>query len=318
MEYKLHDYFLGKLSGEEKENLFGVLKTDFALRKRFIELQHTYSTANMLPAADDEEYARKGMSELRARVRAKNLRRTYLRISRYAAAVVVAATVGIGLTRYLSAPEKLEYAETPAGKRMELLLSDGTKVWLAPCSKLVYPATNKGKVRGVELTGEALFDVAHDADAPFEVRSGDFNVTVLGTVFNISAYGDSFEATLVEGAVEVYSTTCPEEKITLRPNQYARSNGGRLESGETDASWALGLQKGIYNFENMTFGEIVAKLEVWYDVDIEILDRKLEYERFAAKFREGDDIETILRALQKTSEFEFRRDASGAISIYVE
>jgi ferric-dicitrate binding protein FerR (iron transport regulator) len=318
MEQKLHNYFIGKLSGKDKSDLFTAIENDVVLKERFIELQNIYATAGMLPVPGDEECARKGMSELRDIKRRKSLRRIYIRISRYAAAILLTAVVATGLVRYMSRADRVEYAEAvaPVGKRMELSLSDGTKVWLAPCSKLVYPVKFSRKQRTVELSGEALFDVTSDAKTPFEVHSDDYNVRVLGTVFNVSSYNDVFETTLIEGSVEVYNSSRGEDKITLRPNQQAYLSEGMLAGREVDASQALYLQNGIYNFHDITLGEIMSKLEVWYGVTINIADHELMNAPFAAKLREGDDIDTILRALQKTSGFRFRYEEPDTISIY--
>jgi ferric-dicitrate binding protein FerR (iron transport regulator) len=317
MENKLNEYFLGILPESEKECLFAELENNATLRERFIKLQNNCSLVDLLPVAKDDIRVAEGLTALRELRRRRALRGSYIRFARYAAAILLVAAVGAGIVRYSAVSRKIEYAEAtaPTGKRMELTLPDGTKVWLAPRSKLVWPVEFSGTARSVELMGEALFDVVSDAQNPFEVKSGNFSVRAVGTMFDTSSYENSFETTLVEGIVEVYETSRPEEKITMSPNHRVCLNEGRLEYTEADPAEALGLQRGVYQFHDISFGDIVAKLATWYGVEVEILDPELKNEQFSAKFREADDIKTILKALQKTSGFDLRFDESGKIVI---
>ena len=93
----------------------------------------------------------------------------------------------------------------PAGQRAELLLADGTKVWLNSRSKLKFPDRFQKDARKVELDGEGYFEVTHQEEAPFTVHTSKYDVKVLGTEFNVKAYKDKeqFETSLLKGSVEV-------------------------------------------------------------------------------------------------------------------
>ena len=95
----------------------------------------------------------------------------------------------------------------PAGQRAELVLPDSTRVWLNANSKLVYSTSFKEGIRQVELDGEAYFDVKHNGDNPFVVRTKSMNVTVLGTEFNVSAYSgiEEFKYCIIERKCRVES-----------------------------------------------------------------------------------------------------------------
>ncbi len=328
MENTIYEYLLGTISESEKKRLFEALEADPGLRARLVELQNDFALADVVSAPGDADTAARGLSELKARAGIKTgtatepetgrsrMRRVYGWTAKRVAVAAVVLALGAGVAAILNHrggedARRLTHITAPTGKRMEVMLSDGTKVWLAPGSSLRYPAKFSGRQRVVELSGEGLFDVATDRRNPFEVRSGEFSVRALGTMFTTSSYRGSFETTLIEGVVEVYERANPEGKITMRPNHRVRLGNGRLECSEVDAEEALGLQKGIYNFHDVTFGEIMARLEVWYGVEIAILDDTIAGRLFSAKFRESDDIETILKALQRTSWFEFAR-TSGA------
>jgi ferric-dicitrate binding protein FerR (iron transport regulator) len=320
MKNLLQKYFQGTISPEDKRKLFEELEQNPTLGERFVEMQHNLAREAMKPAPGDEAIANEGLVKLYKIKRRGEMRRKCLFFSRCAAAVLIVMAAGAWLVLRTPRSETIELAEVtaPAGERMELQLPDGTKVWLAPRSTLIRPVEFSGPERTVELAGEALFDVAHNAEKPFEVHSGGFTVRVLGTVFSTSSYGGEFETVLVEGAVEVSNNTGPGsgQTVTLRPGQRAWMEAGRLESEDIDTSATLGLQKGIYEFDNVPLGEITARLSVWHDVGIEFSDPGLASKRFCAKFRDGDDLETILKALGTTGGFDFSRDASGAISIH--
>ena len=107
----------------------------------------------------------------------------------------------------------------PAGQRVELVLEDGTRVWLNSKSKLTYPTSFGKKEREVILDGEGYFEVTKNEKAPFIVKTHKYDIKVLGTTFNISAYQNklsAFETSLLEGAVEVFSSNNTEH-VSLTP-----------------------------------------------------------------------------------------------------
>jgi ferric-dicitrate binding protein FerR (iron transport regulator) len=315
MEQMIQDYFRGILSPENRQKLFEELDKNPALKARFVEAQHARLREAMRPTEGDEAVAREGLVKLARLKRRSEMRRNYIVFSRYAAAVLLFVAIGAGILKYTFDPKTVEMAEAtaPAGKRMELQLADGTKVWLAPRSTLIYPVEFSKREREVEIVGEALFDVTPNAKKPFEVHSGDFTVRVLGTMFSTSSLGGEFETVLISGAVEVSHDS--GEAVKLQPGERAWMENGTLETGQIDLTTALDLQSGVYSFERTPLAEIVSRLAVWHGVEIRIDDPTLAEELFCAKFRDGDDIDTILRALQRTGNFDFSRDPSGAISI---
>jgi ferric-dicitrate binding protein FerR (iron transport regulator) len=315
MEQILHDYFRGILSPENRQKLLTELEKNPALKARFIEMQHARLRDAMKPTVGDEAIAKEGLVKLARLKRRSEMRRNYIVFSRYAAAVLLFVAIGTGIFKLTLDPKTVEMAEAtaPAGKRMELQLADGSKVWLAPRSTLIYPVEFSKRKREVEVIGEAMFDVTPNAKKPFSVRSGDFTVKVLGTVFSTSSLGGEFETVLISGAVEVSHERAGAVK--LQPGERAWMENGTLETEHIDLTKALDLQSGVYVFERTPLAEIVARLAVWHGVEIRIDDPTLAEELFCAKFRDGDDIDTILRALQRTGNFDFSRDAAGMISI---
>ena len=147
-------------------------------------------------------------------------------VLRYAAAIVGVMVLAAGLAYWFrNKAEELVVASAAHGQVREMLLPDGTKVWLNQSSVLKYPRAFEGKERHVYLDGEAYFEVARNHEKPFMVKSPAMDVRVLGTSFNIKCRPDnSFaETTLIEGEVEVKDKS-DKGRITLLPGQKAVLN----------------------------------------------------------------------------------------------
>lgn len=198
-----------------------------------------------------------------------------------------------------STVEELAYntLTVPYGKRFDVVLSDGTHVFLNAGTSLRYPVKFiKGKNRLVYLKGEAFFDVVKDADHPFVVNVDELNVRVLGTTFNISSYPEDMliNTTLVEGSVTVYENGDPYSTSTsslLKPGYKAEwnKNDKNISIEETNVALHTAWVKGKIVFRHLAFKSIVKKLERHYNVVITNHNKILDDEFFTASF----DIETI-------------------------
>lgn len=195
--------------------------------------------------------------------------------------------------------EELAYNKltVPYGKRFDVVLSDGTHVFLNAGTSLRYPVKFiKGKNRQVYLKGEAFFDVVKDANHPFVVNVDELNVRVLGTTFNISSYPEDMliNTTLVEGSVTVYENGGPFHTSTsslLKPGYKAEwnKNDKNISIEETNVALHTAWVKGKIVFRHLPFKSIVKKLERHYNVVITNNNKILDDEFFTASF----DIETI-------------------------
>ena len=185
----------------------------------------------------------------------------------------------------------------PYGKRFDIVLSDGTHVFLNSGTSLKYPVKFlKGKKRIVFLDGEAYFDVAKDVNHPFIVRTDELQVQALGTQFNVSSYGedDFINTSLVEGSVAVYGneeTYNASTSSVLEPGYKAKWNKGdqQISIKEVDVELCTAWLNDKVVFRHMKFQEIIKKLERHYDVEIINQNQQLANELFTASF----DIETI-------------------------
>jgi transmembrane sensor len=159
---------------------------------------------------------------------------------------------------------------TPRGGQYQVVLPDGTKVWLNSASSLKYPTVFDGTSRHVELTGEAYFEVAKNSRSPFIVRAAGLQVAVLGTAFNLMAYADeeNIRTTLVNGAVRLIG---PKGAQVLKPGEQ-----GSLDEKEQhfmvtrpDLDEVLAWKEGEFKFSGQSIRTIMRQMARWYDVEIE-------------------------------------------------
>jgi transmembrane sensor len=178
--------------------------------------------------------------------------------------------------------------EAPAGSRIHIKLSDGTKVWLNHGSMLKYPYRFKGKSRDVYLTGEAYFEVAHNDKVPFNVTTDRLMVKAIGTTFNVSAYSDDdvVETTLIDGKVIVIEKNNTDKSIELSPGEWLKfdfnKNEYSLTKGSTEKHTAW--KDGLLVFKNDGLDVIAKKIARWYDIDVEITNEKVKEITLTATF----------------------------------
>jgi transmembrane sensor len=196
---------------------------------------------------------------------------------------------------------------TPLGGQYQVILPDGTHVWLNAGSSLQFPAAFTGKQRNVTLKGEAYFEVAKNKQKPFIVAANNVNVQVLGTHFNVMAYDNepAIKTTLLEGSVKV--TTLHSSGL-LHPNQLASipAGGGNIAVTDTDTEKEVAWKNNLFWFNSADIHYIMKQLARWYDVDI-------QYEGNVAKQFSGTlprnlSAVKLLKILEQTGGVHFKID----------
>lgn len=159
---------------------------------------------------------------------------------------------------------------TPRSGQYQLILPDGSKVWLNNVSSLRYPTSFVGDKRIVELTGEAYFEIAKDPSKPFLVQTKEETVEVLGTSFNIMAYEDegNIRTTLLNGAVRVKAGNA---SVLLKPDEQAKFNSteGMKVLKDVPSQDIVSWKNGFFYFGRASLKEVMRQLARWYDVDVE-------------------------------------------------
>ena len=200
----------------------------------------------------------------------------------------------------------LHAVEVPVGGEFDLILSDGTRVWLNSDTKFRFPTRFSGETREVYVEGEAYFVVSKNAECPFIVHTGGTQVKVLGTEFNLSAYpGERVVTTLAKGKVEVGDGT---NKVNLQPGEQAICNTSvnNIEVRTVDVSLYSSWLKGVFEFENLSLREIATQLSRWYGVVFEFEDAGSGERRFTGGIKKYIPLYQSLDILEKTTDVMFK------------
>ena len=193
----------------------------------------------------------------------------------------------------------------PKGGEYQVVLADGTKVWLNSASRLIYPQSFMGKERRVVLSGDAFFDVAHDAERPFIVETSRMNVKVLGTRFNVNDYDDNEEVstTLVNGSVEIFSGG--QQAFRLVPGEQAYGKENELEKREVNVRLYTSWIDGKFLFNNTELEEIAKQISRWYDVEIFFSSENVKKVRFTGAIVKFKPLDDLVRMIESTSQVRF-------------
>lgn len=186
---------------------------------------------------------------------------------------------------------------TPKGGQYQIILPDGSKVWLNAESSLKYPAAFTGKERAVTLTGEAYFEVAENKDKPFEVAVNGMEVQVLGTHFDVMAYENekAVTTTLLEGKVKVIQGSNSE---LLKPGQAANFDkiSQSLSVAAANTEQAIAWKNGYFDFRDATLKAVMRQLSRWYDVEVQY-QGEIPVRRFTGEAPRNLNLSDVLKIL---------------------
>lgn len=213
---------------------------------------------------------------------------------------------------------------TPNGGEYQLILPDGTKVWLNAASTLRYPVRFTGDLRTVELTGEAYFEVKHTKISrtalPFVVKTVSQEVEVLGTHFNVKAYPEEniTKTTLVEGSVRVSipsSGNQPAAANILKPNQQSiiKSGNHHISVAQTDPTNAIAWKNGNFAFHDNDITEVMNTISRWYNVEVEYEGGPPQNKIFGGTISKFESFEKLLETIALTGTVRFRIEGRRVI-----
>lgn len=196
---------------------------------------------------------------------------------------------------------KMEYntLSNPRGSKViNMDLTDGSKVWLNAGSSLTYPVVFMGSERKISVTGEAYFEVAHDASRSFIVTNGNMNVAVLGTHFNVNAYeddGDDVKVTLLKGSVKVNN-----ENTTglLKPGQQAVVTKEIKVVNDVNLDLVMAWKNGYFQFDNASLQIVLKEVSRWYDVNV-VYEGKNHPRQFLGEIQRDLNLSEMLKILER-------------------
>ncbi|MDJ1480662.1 DUF4974 domain-containing protein [Cytophagaceae bacterium YF14B1] len=222
---------------------------------------------------------------------------------------------------------------TKPGEKKKVKLPDNTWVWLNSGSSLSYPDVFRDSLRIVRLSGEAHFDVTHNADQPFIVETNQLSVRVLGTVFNVKAYAKDkkTETALIRGSVLVKVHDLPNRKVVLHPSeklvvypkmkmdtgsdstlQLEKINHTESANSVVETDWT----QNRLSFTNESFEQIAADMERWYGVKITFENEEIKQSRFTGSVSSRTSLWTVLETLKLTRQFSYKKMKDNLLHIY--
>ncbi len=247
----------------------------------------------------------------------------------FKAAAVFILAIGLSalwnLFQNINAPANdIKYCEiiVPTGEKSQVILADGTNVWINSGSHFKYPVNFGSKSREVFLSGEAYFDVTKQKGKTFVVNTRDVRVNVIGTAFDVKCYPNETKTltTVVRGLVRVENIS-NNEKVYLKPYQMATvkiKNDQKLENIEpvkdntqvevrkVNPENIICWKDHLLVFYDESLEEMALKMERWYNLKIVILDEKLKKERFNGKFVKNETISQVLEAIKLTTPIKYK------------
>jgi ferric-dicitrate binding protein FerR (iron transport regulator) len=193
--------------------------------------------------------------------------------------------------------ESYNVLKTPIAGQYQIILPDGTHVWLNNASQLRYPVAFSGKERSVQLSGEAYFEVAPDKARPFMVQVSGQKVQVLGTAFNLSAYPEekTIRTVLVSGSVKV---SMGQSVVVLRPSEESVNEGARLLVRSANTRIATAWINGFFNFDNASAVEVFTQLARWYGIRV-IYPDGIPSKRFDGRIDRENTFSQVAALLEK-------------------
>ncbi len=215
-----------------------------------------------------------------------------------------------GEIAYRGGSSEIQYntLSNPRGSKViNLVLADGSRVWLNTASSLRYPTSFSGNERKVEITGEAYLEVAHNPAMPFIVSKGNTNIKVLGTHFNVNAYDDesTLNVTLLEGSVSVSAKSDQHPKVIKAGEQAAVNKDGNIEVNySVDLNDVMAWKNGIFSFKGADMQSLMKEVSRWYDVNV-VFEKAID-EKFYAEVSRNTSVSTLLTMLEATKAVHFK------------
>ncbi len=290
-------YFEGPISPDEERELFAFIAAAPENAARMREWEEEWKREH-IPSLSVLDSLGLLKAKIRKRDGAMLNRRRWLR---FTAAAAVLILISAFTTRYimrLETPEQLFSVQAPQGTNSRISLPDGTQVWLNAGSTLSYKSDFNRSSRDIDLSGEAYFEVARNAELPFRVEARGCRFTVLGTKFNISAYDSEPEvlAALMEGSLRFESARDREKMMPGDLVTYdCATKQARREQVDADQyrSWI----DGVIRYDAITLPALLRRLAREYDVEIDLRTAAFDNKTFRISLTEAQDIHSIMVAL---------------------
>lgn len=223
---------------------------------------------------------------------------------------LVAQSGQVAYTESDQAEAEINRLLVPRGGEYQMVLADGTQVWLNSESELVFPTAFNGDVRSVEVSGEAYFEVSPNKNKPFIVQTSGQQIQVLGTAFNVRNYTEEEQVvtTLVEGSIALTSDHADQESMQLNPGEQTVLDfiHGTISKQLVDVGEFISWKNGEYLFKSKPLVDVMTELARWYDLEIEFGDSSIEQSLVTGKFKRANSFNAFVDLLDKIEVAHFK------------
>lgn len=212
--------------------------------------------------------------------------------------------------------KKINQLVVPKGRRTHITFSDGTSMYVNAGTRVIYPSVFDKDKREIRVEGEVYLEVIPDSSRPFIVRTGNFDVKVLGTAFNISAYKTDEAAfvVLVNGKVEI--ETAGNEKVILKPNQLFNMDAAGIRTEEVDVSKYICWKENAFLLENDKIGDVLIRLSRYYGITV-TCEEEIYDVAISGKLDLRNDIEDVINLLMQPTYLQYRRNPDGTYHVFL-
>lgn len=304
----------GEASYDEKQQLKQILLESKEHTLMYNQLKEYWNADVKLNKTNEESFEAGVMAQINfePEIRKSKFNLIYLRTASVAAVVFFVMTCGLAYL-YTAQPNEV-YTYSAQTVPVEYLLEDGTKVTLNKNSSLTYSSNFGKERRDVKLNGEAFFKVTKDKTKPFAVEALGTKTVVLGTSFNVRANAETNEVstTLIEGSVNFKADNC-DVKLKQGEEIIYNKETKQYALAQTDIQFNTAWISGRFNYTDITFNDLVKKLEKIYQLEIKITDKRVADRIVSASFLNDESVEDILDALKTELKYNYKIDSNQII-----
>ncbi len=216
---------------------------------------------------------------------------------------LVANNGQVAYSNQTSAEAQINRIVIPRGGEFQMVLADGSKVWLNSESELIFPTAFNGNIRSVEVKGEAYFEVAKNKAKPFIVKTSGQQIRVLGTEFNVRNYSDENQVitTLVEGSISLSPDNNTLASVLLSPGEQVvlEFKNDRISKQLVEVNEFVSWKEGEYLFKSKPLVDVMNELARWYDLDVEFKDESTKQSLVTGKFKRTNTFNSFVELLDK-------------------
>jgi hypothetical protein len=211
---------------------------------------------------------------------------------------------------YDTESSKINTLVVPYGKRSRVDLSDGTRIWVNSGSKLSFPVKFKKAAREIELTGEIYIEVAKSNHCPFIVKTKKMDILVYGTTFNVSAYSDEMDnsVVLVNGSVKIVTEA---DELILKPDEKAVLRDKYIDSYKVDVEEFISWKNGFLVFNKEPMSNVIKKIGRYYNISFsDNANFDFNNEKISGKLYLSNSIDSVMSSLSYMSPIKYMRNGN--------